>query len=334
VVSVNGQTGVIVLSAANVGAVPTGRTVATQHSLTGGGDLSGNRTLSLVNDNAAPGMNRLYSTNGTGVRGWWPAPKGIIWGHCLIYGHTSAGSDAGPPGGTQITFVSPSYPSSGDLVASTVYCSTYPMTIQWCREDVADIEAGYIAAWEFDGTPLSAETIAANFADWFYATYIAGIFADNSGGVANLGGGLVEISTSAPGSVSAIGLVCAGSGPFSGGTFNIVNYGSDATGPSGGELSAAIPQIGNSQQVRILNIQAYSPSGSYGSAATVNDVTGVIAMIPVVPEAEQGLMRDVHPGSAAGSDRWLTATGQISVQFDNTDVVGGDLRVIVTALET
>lgn len=47
VVSVNGDTGVVVLDAADVGAVPTTRTVSAGNGLTGGGALSGNITLNV-----------------------------------------------------------------------------------------------------------------------------------------------------------------------------------------------------------------------------------------------------------------------------------------------
>ncbi|TSJ60501.1 hypothetical protein FO470_17265 [Starkeya sp. 3C] len=56
------------------GLVPATRQVATQHSLQGGGDLSANRALSLVNDTAAPGNNKLYGTDGAGARGWYDIP--------------------------------------------------------------------------------------------------------------------------------------------------------------------------------------------------------------------------------------------------------------------
>src|SRR5690606_13089157 len=55
-------------------AVPSTRSVATQHSLTGGGDLSADRTLNLVNDTAAPGNSKVYGTDGSGTRGWFDAP--------------------------------------------------------------------------------------------------------------------------------------------------------------------------------------------------------------------------------------------------------------------
>lgn len=48
VLSVNGQTGAVSLSASDVSAVPTTRNVSTGTGLTGGGDLSADRTLSLA----------------------------------------------------------------------------------------------------------------------------------------------------------------------------------------------------------------------------------------------------------------------------------------------
>lgn len=54
------------------------RTIGTQHSLTGGGTLSTNRTLSLVNDVASPGNNKVYGTDGSGVRVWKDDPAGGV----------------------------------------------------------------------------------------------------------------------------------------------------------------------------------------------------------------------------------------------------------------
>lgn len=51
--------------------VNKGREIKTAGSLTGGGDLSADRTLSLVNDSATPGPDKQYSTDGSGVRGWF-----------------------------------------------------------------------------------------------------------------------------------------------------------------------------------------------------------------------------------------------------------------------
>lgn len=54
----------------------TTRSISTQHSLTGGGNLSADRTLSLVNDSASPGNNKVYGTDGAGIKGWKDDPAG------------------------------------------------------------------------------------------------------------------------------------------------------------------------------------------------------------------------------------------------------------------
>ena len=58
------------------GKVDTSRQVATTHSLTGGGDLTANRTLSLVGDAASPGNTKYYGTNGSGTKGYHDVPSG------------------------------------------------------------------------------------------------------------------------------------------------------------------------------------------------------------------------------------------------------------------
>lgn len=63
------------LSLANLSSyVPTSRIVGTTGSLTGGGNLSADRSLSLVNDNAAPGASTYYGTNGAGTKGFFALP--------------------------------------------------------------------------------------------------------------------------------------------------------------------------------------------------------------------------------------------------------------------
>jgi hypothetical protein len=57
-------------------AVPTSRTVTGTLSITGGGDLSANRTFSLVNDQNSPGVSTYYGTNAGGVKGFFSLPSG------------------------------------------------------------------------------------------------------------------------------------------------------------------------------------------------------------------------------------------------------------------
>jgi hypothetical protein len=57
--------------------VPTTRQVLTSQSLSGGGDLSVDRTLTLNGDSASPGNTMLYGTNASGVKGWYSQPTGL-----------------------------------------------------------------------------------------------------------------------------------------------------------------------------------------------------------------------------------------------------------------
>lgn len=66
-------------------------TVSTSASLTGGGNLSSDRTLSLVNDSAAPGNSRYYGTDGSGVKGFFSLPSGGS-------GETNTASNVGASG--------------------------------------------------------------------------------------------------------------------------------------------------------------------------------------------------------------------------------------------
>lgn len=70
------NTGWVALGPPGAGGVAASRQILTTHSLTGGGDLSTDRTLSLVNDTASPGANKVYGTDASGVRGWKNDPSG------------------------------------------------------------------------------------------------------------------------------------------------------------------------------------------------------------------------------------------------------------------
>lgn len=51
-------------------------TVTGATSLTGGGNLTANRTISLVGDSATPGNSKYYGTNGSGTKGYYDLPAG------------------------------------------------------------------------------------------------------------------------------------------------------------------------------------------------------------------------------------------------------------------
>jgi collagen type VII alpha len=53
-----------------VPAIPNVGTLTAANSITGGGAMTGNITISLVGDTASPGNNAIYGTSGVGARGW------------------------------------------------------------------------------------------------------------------------------------------------------------------------------------------------------------------------------------------------------------------------
>ena len=69
------------IRASTVYFVPMSRRVDTDGSLEGGGDLSRNRTLQLVNDEDNPGPNKTYSTGVSGEKGWFPRETGSRYTH-------------------------------------------------------------------------------------------------------------------------------------------------------------------------------------------------------------------------------------------------------------
>lgn len=64
--------------------VGTTRLVSTTNSLTGGGDLSADRTLSLVGDSASPGADRYYGTNSGGTKGFYSLPAAGANGRFVV----------------------------------------------------------------------------------------------------------------------------------------------------------------------------------------------------------------------------------------------------------
>lgn len=68
-------TGILPLAQLPSTVVLSTRAVNTTGSLTGGGDLSVNRNISLSGDVISPGNNFFYGTDGSGVKGWYALPS-------------------------------------------------------------------------------------------------------------------------------------------------------------------------------------------------------------------------------------------------------------------
>lgn len=93
--------------------VPATRSITGTQSITGGGDLTADRTISLVNDSAAPGAFKMYGTDVAGVRGWFDAPRPVTYsGGSLVVPQTIAAG-----GFFQLAMVGSGITASGDTIS-------------------------------------------------------------------------------------------------------------------------------------------------------------------------------------------------------------------------
>jgi len=74
-ITLDNTTGAISLSVSSTIVVNT-RAINTSSSITGGGDLTSDRTITLVNDSAAPGNSKYYGTDAGGIKGFFSLPAG------------------------------------------------------------------------------------------------------------------------------------------------------------------------------------------------------------------------------------------------------------------
>ncbi len=108
------------------------RTITGATSITGGGSLTADRTLSLVNDSAAPGNNQYYGTDGAGAKGFYAVPTGTLptqTGNSGKYLTTNGSS----PSWNTISGISPVYVNVKD----------YGATGNGVTDDTAAIEAAF-----------------------------------------------------------------------------------------------------------------------------------------------------------------------------------------------
>lgn len=72
-------------------------TITGASSISGGGDLSANRTLALVGDSASPGIDKYYGTNAGGTKGWYTITGGGSsgqFGYIFLDDQAGANDDA------------------------------------------------------------------------------------------------------------------------------------------------------------------------------------------------------------------------------------------------
>lgn len=130
--------------------VQSTRAVNTINSLTGGGDLSADRTLSLVNDSASPGNNKVYGTDSSGVKGWKADPTG--GGNSI--GELTSDVTAGPA-----TLPSQSVPAT---LKANLKTGSFGVTIDGVTSIIQIGQVGYVVmpyAGTITGWSITANTI-------------------------------------------------------------------------------------------------------------------------------------------------------------------------------
>jgi hypothetical protein len=222
---------------------PLARSIATANSLTGGGDLSSNRTLALVGDTAAPGNNMVYGTNGTGVRGWYAAASGGVTAHGSLTGlanddHTqylnNARGDARYPPLARSIATTLSLTGGGDLSANRtlqlVGDSATPGNLSlWGTDSV-----GARGWWYTIDENATASTIVRRATGgYIYATYLN----QNSGANENPAVSQVMVTSAADTFLRKASLAhlmnSANLGTASNAQFNSIGIGTAAAGTAG-----------------------------------------------------------------------------------------------------
>ena len=303
VTSVNGQTGAIVLGAANVGAPPTSRSISTVQSLMGGGDFSANRVISLVGDTAAPGGNKLYGTDEAGGRGWRARP----WkpGMKVVTGYTSGGG-----GSTSASLYIETYSTGNGLEASIIIdTDAYSETFIFAPSDPM---SG--AVWIDSSSLYASEDYTAALASAISSSVLSGYVSVDYGS-----SNYLNVTRSAAGASYYINAVLGNVSltmNYSGG-----GYGTDGDPPSGGVQSIAITTGGYG----IVSGLWMSEDGFSGNVELYNDNDEVLWSLGSQSPGTGGMM---FPGSYAQAALWAGTSG-LYLRATEPVPVGGSLGVML-----
>lgn len=145
-------------------------------SITGGGALSTDRSLSLVGDAAAPGNNQYYGTNGTGTKGYHALPAGDpTMGGDLSGTASNAQLTAGSVDSTELAngSVTDTKLADDSVTEAKLAMSNSPSTGQVVSWNGSGLTWGATTAYSFTAVNISSATYTVG-GPWEY------VFADAS----------------------------------------------------------------------------------------------------------------------------------------------------------
>jgi hypothetical protein len=280
----------------------SGRSVSTQHSLTGGGNLGSNLTLNLVNDVASPGNSKYYGTNLSGTRGFFDLPAG-------------------------------SGISDGDKGDITVSGSGATWTID--NQAVTYAKIQNVAANSFlanvTGSAASATAIATNriplFSSAITGTPSTGTFLRGDGAWAQVSGYLEIVIENEAEFIAAFSTAVAQTKPVR----IYVNSNQDISGtPRSVTFTANRSFINDgSRQIEVIGVKSLYVSGVQ-SSAHFNTQANIVAFKNVS-------FRNMQFYSTGESYLWARGSGNLrfyECEFTNQPLSGSSIRYMVTFSDT
>jgi hypothetical protein len=295
------------------------RNINTQHSLTGGGNLSADRTLNLVNDTATPGNNKLYGTDGTGARGWFAQPVGTVTSFGFTDGSGFAGSVSTATSTPSLSLTT-SVASTRVLFANTgAMAGSANFVWNDSSSQLSITGQAAVSKTTTNVTSGNVSVFSANTSNW------TSTVAQSSGAVYGSFFGLNQINVNVNGFTFDNGAIHSSSS-------NILRLGSTASAAGTVTQSGAFKRAvsANAIMVQLDNVS---------SSAIVSSITDVAAMQIFAPQAANGsgvasnLLMSIgnYYGILIGAtDEYTNSSTNITNRYGIYQIGGGDTNVFAS----
>lgn len=321
--------------------VPLTRTVTGANSLTGGGDGTANRTLSLVNDAASPGNNMLYGSDGAGNKGWFARS-----GSGGTVTNLDAGSLAYNNSTTSYTLIKsvPVDATKYEVVGTQIEHSHYGVfnnanTTSRTARFQLQINGTLVAtAISTASTTATNKSVRLSWETWRIATGIAGRWTVLVAGLAVASGTCADYAVAMSGTIT---FVVNGSVSTTNGSLDVTYYSVDRVGTASGAgtsqrivntmtgLHAVDPATASLTANELCYVRGFASPGDGGEGYFLWDAASAAA-------DDGGMV--IRPDTAPANGRWLRQTSgdDINVKWFGAkgDGASNDAPAIQAAIGT